>query len=127
MLNLDTHVLIHAMTGEVTVREGRILRTARWGISAIVLWELAKLSQLGHIELDLDDPELDRFLASVHVWPLTLAVVRALRRLDFRSDPADEIIAATSLAHQAPLLTRDRKLLRSKIVPLARERGALIE
>ena len=120
MLNLDTHVLIYAMTGEVTAREGRILRTARWGISAIVLWELAKLGQLGRIELDLDDSELDRFLASIHVWPLTLAVVRALRRLDFRSDSADEIIAATSLAHKAPLLTRDRKLLRSKIVPLAR-------
>ena len=120
MLNLDTHVLIYAMTGEVTAREGRILRTARWGISAIVLWELAKLGQLGRIELDLDDSELDRFLASIHVWPLTLAVVRAIRRLDFRSDPADEIIAATSLAHQASLLTRDRKLLRSKIVPLAR-------
>jgi PIN domain nuclease of toxin-antitoxin system len=84
------------------------------------LWELAKLAELGRIELDLDDSELDRFLASVHVWPLTLAVVRALRRLDFRSDPADEIIAATSLAHQAPLLTRDRRLLKSKIVPLAR-------
>ena len=120
MLNLDTHVLIHAMTGEVTAREGRILRTARWGVSAIVLWELAKLAQLGRIELDVDDSELDRFLANVHVWPLTLDVVRALHRLDFRSDPADEIIAATSLAHQAPLLTRDRKLLKSKIVPLAR-------
>ena len=120
MLNLDTHILIHAMTGEVTARERRILREARWGISAIVLWELARLAQLGRIELDLDDRELDRFLASVHVWPLSLEVVRALRRLDFRSDPADEIIAATSLAHQAPLLTRDRKLLRSKIVPLAR-------
>ncbi len=120
MLNLDTDVLLHAMTGEVTARENRILRTARWGISAIVLWELAKLAELGRIELDLDDSELDRFLASVHVWPLTLAVVRALRRLDFRSDPADEIIAATSLAHQAPLLTRDHKLLKSKVVPLAR-------
>jgi len=120
MLNLDTDVLLHAMTGEVTARENRILRTARWGISAIVLWELAKLAELGRIELDLDDSELDRFLASVHMWPLTLAVVRALRRLDFRSDPADEIIAATSLAHQAPLLTRDRKLLKSKVVPLAR-------
>ena len=119
MLNLDTHVLIHAMTGHVTAREGRILRTARWGISAIVLWELARLVQLGRIELDLDDPELDRFLANVHVWPLTLEVVRALRRLDFRSDPADEIIAATSLVHQAPLLTRDRRLLKSKIVLLA--------
>lgn len=119
MLNLDTHILIHAMTGEITAREGRILRAARWGISAIVLWELAKLSELGRIEIDLDEPELDRFLANVHVWPLTLEIVRALRRLDVRSDPADEIIAATSLVHRAPLLTRDRKLLKSKIVPLA--------
>jgi PIN domain nuclease of toxin-antitoxin system len=119
MLNLDTHVLIHAMTGEITSREGRILRAARWGISAIVLWELAKLAELKRIEIDLEDPELDRFLANVHVWPLTLEVVRALPRLDFRSDPADEIIAATSLVHRAPLLTRDRKLLKSKIVPLA--------
>jgi PIN domain nuclease of toxin-antitoxin system len=120
MLNLDTHILIHAMTGEITAREGRLLRGARWGISAIVLWELGKLAQLERIEVDLDDPELDRFLANVHVWPLTLEVVRALRRLDFRSDPADEIIAATSLVQNAPLLTRDRRLLKSKIVPLAR-------
>ena len=120
MLNLDTHVLIHAMTGEVTAREDRILRMARWGVSAIVLWEIAKLAELKRIVLDLDDPELDRFLANVHVWPLTLDVVRALRRLDFRGDPADEIIAATSLVHQAPLVTRDRKISRSKIVPLAR-------
>jgi PIN domain nuclease of toxin-antitoxin system len=120
MLNLDTHILIRAMTGEVAAREARILRATRWGISAIVLWELAKLAQLGRIELDLDDPELDRFLANVHVWPLTLEVVRALRRLDFRGDPADEIIAATSLVYRAPLVTRDRELLKSKIVPLAR-------
>jgi PIN domain nuclease of toxin-antitoxin system len=119
MLNLDTHVLIHAMTGEITLREGRVLRAERWGISAIVLWELAKLAELRRIEIDLDEPDLDRFLANVHVWPLSLEVVRALRRLDFRSDPADEIIAATSLVHRAPLVTRDRKLLKSKIVPLA--------
>ncbi len=119
MLNLDTHILIRAMAGDVTPGEGRLLRDARWGISAIVLWELAKLAELGRIEIDLDDPELDRFLANVHVWPLTLEIVRALQRLDFRSDPADEIIAATSLVHRAPLLTRDRKLLKSKIVPLA--------
>jgi PIN domain nuclease of toxin-antitoxin system len=119
MLNLDTHVLIHAMTGEITPREGRILRASRWGISAIVLWELAKLSELGRIEIDLDDHELDRFLANVHVWPLTLEVVRALPRLDFRSDPANEIIAATSLVHRVPLVTRDRRLLKSKVVPLA--------
>lgn len=36
------------------------------------------------------------------------------------SDPADELIAATSLVHNVPLLTRDAKLRRSKVVPLAR-------
>jgi PIN domain nuclease of toxin-antitoxin system len=34
------------------------------------------------------------------------------------SDPADEIIAATGLAHKISLSTRDKKLRRSKIVPL---------
>lgn len=120
MLNLDTHILVYAMTGDVTARETRLLRSARWGISAIVLWELAKLAQLGRIEVDLDAPELHRFLSHVHVWPLTSEIARALRRVDVRSDPADEIIAATSLVHAAPLLTRDRKLLGSKVVPLAR-------
>lgn len=120
MLNLDTHILVYAMTGDVTPREAKLLRSARWGISAIVLWELAKLAQLGRIEVDLDAPELDRFLAHVHVWPLTLEIARALRRIDVRSDPADEIIAATSLVHAAPLLTRDRKLRGSKMIPLAR-------
>ena len=120
MLNVDTHVLIDAMRGELPAREARLLRSETWSISAIVLWELAKLVQLGRIELDLDDPEVDRFLAQIHVWPISPDVVRALTRLDFRSDPADELIAATSLVHRVPLLTRDRKLLKSKTVPLSR-------
>ena len=119
MLNLDTHILVYALTDQLRPKEKVCLEKERWGISAIVLWELAKLAELGRIEIDLDEPELDRFLANVHVWPLTLEVVRTLRRLDFHGDPADEIIAATSLVHRAPLVTRDRKLLKSKIVPLA--------
>jgi PIN domain nuclease of toxin-antitoxin system len=39
-------------------------------------------------------------------------------RLDFRGDPADEIIAATSVVHRVPLLTRDRRIRGSRIVPL---------
>jgi predicted nucleic acid-binding protein len=120
MLNVDTHVLIDAMRGELPAREERLLRSETWSISAIVLWELAKLAQLGRIEIDLDDPEVDRFLSQIHVWPISVEVVRALSRLDFRSDPADELIAATSLVHRVPLLTRDRKLLKSKVIPLAR-------
>ena len=120
MLNLDTHVLIYALTDELTARERRLLAHDSWSVSDIVFWELAKLTQLGRIRLELDDPQLTRALARVHVWHISLEICRAIPGLDFRSDPADELIAATSLVHGVPLVTRDRKLRRSKRVPLAR-------
>ena len=124
MLNLDTHVLVHALAGELTRPEESLLRDDSWSISTIVLWEIGKLAELGRIEVELDDAELGRTLARIHVWPLTLDVCRAIRHLDVRSDPADEIIAATSLVHQVPLVTRDARLRRSRLVPLAtRRRG----
>jgi PIN domain nuclease of toxin-antitoxin system len=119
MLNLDTHVLIHAVGGRLSAREDGLLRRDRWSISAIVLWEIAKLAQLGRIRLDLDDPDVVRVLSSIHVWPLTREVARASTRLDFAADPADEIIAATSVVESVPLLTRDRVIRRSRVVPLA--------
>lgn len=119
MVNLDTHVLIHALGGRLQPREERILTRNPWSISAIVLWELAKLSQLGRIVLDLDDAETARVLGTLHVWPIDWMVARESTRLDFRGDPADELIAATSVVHKVPLLTRDRAILRSRLVPLA--------
>jgi PIN domain nuclease of toxin-antitoxin system len=119
MLNLDTHILIHAFSGELTPRERRLLASNEWSISAIVLWEITKLTQLGRVELDLDSGEFTRLLAGVHVWPLTLEICRRVRDLDFSSDPADEIIAATSVVHKLPLLTRDRVILRSKMIEFA--------
>ncbi|HEY7714969.1 MAG TPA: type II toxin-antitoxin system VapC family toxin [Candidatus Binatia bacterium] len=119
MLNLDTHVLIYALTGDLTPRERALLSNEIWSISAIVIWEIAKLSELGRIELDLDHPELARALARIQTWPLTLDICRSIKSLDFDSDPADEIIAATSIIHRVPLLTRDRTMRRSKLVPIA--------
>lgn len=120
MLNVDTHVLLHAVTGGLKPAELRLLQNDTWSVSAIVLWEIAKLAQLGRIDVDLDDPEVVRVLARIHVWPLTREIARESTRLDVRGDPADELIAATSVVHKIPLVTRDRALLRSKIVPLAR-------
>lgn len=117
MLNLDTHVLLHALAGELKPRERKVLESEPWGISAIVLWELAKLVQLGRLELDLDGPDFERVISAVHVWPIDLAIARTSTLLDFRSDPADELIAATSIVHSVPLLTRDRRIHRSKMVP----------
>ncbi len=84
--------------------------------------EIAKLAQLGRIEVDLDDADVVRTLARIQVWPLTREVAQASTRLDIHSDRADEIIAATSVVHQVPLLTRDRRLLKSRLIPLVRWR-----
>ncbi len=119
MLNLDTHIVIFALSGSLRPRERDLLRRQPWTISAIVLWELAKLFQLGRITLSLHDPEVASALSRIPVWPIDLDVCRALDRIDVHGDPADELIAATSLVHRVPLLTRDRRLLRSRVVPLA--------
>jgi PIN domain nuclease of toxin-antitoxin system len=119
VINLDTHILIFALAGNVTDKERRALAGDTWSISAIVLWELAKLRQLGRLELDIEDPEVVRVLFRLHVWPLDLAVSLQSTHLDFRSDPADELIAATSVVHRVPLLTRDKRIRRSRLVPFA--------
>ncbi len=119
MLNLDTHILIHAIEGRLVAREEALLARNRWSVSAIVFWEIAKLVELGRIDVDLDDREVTSALSRLHVWPLDLPVARASTRLDFRGDPADEIIAATSVVHQIPLVTRDRVIRGSGVVPLA--------
>ena len=119
MLNLDTHILVFALNGELRPSEQALLARNRWSVAAIVLWELAKLVDLGRVDMDLDDRDISRALNRIHIWPLDLAVARASIRLDFDSDPADQLIAATSIVHNIPLLTRDRVIRRSKLVPLA--------
>jgi len=119
MLNLDTHVLVFALQESLTTKERKLLDSAPWSISAIVLWELAMLADAGRITIDLEDVEVVRALSRVHVWPLTLEICRESRKLDFRGDPADELIAATSVVHAVPLVTRDRAIRASKRVPHA--------
>lgn len=53
---------------------------ATWSISAIVLWEIEKLWQLGRIIIEQSRFELA--LQSVRVWPIDVAVARPSTRLD---------------------------------------------
>jgi PIN domain nuclease of toxin-antitoxin system len=119
MLNLDTHILLHALAGGLTEAEEELLARRQWSISEIVRWEICKLQQLGRIEIDLDSALVRRTLNRIHTWPLTWEICRASCSLDIRSDPADELIAATSLVHNLPLVTRDQRIRRSGLVPLA--------
>jgi PIN domain nuclease of toxin-antitoxin system len=118
MLVIDTHILIEAAEGRIRPSEARLLDDF-WSISDITLWEIAWLYREERIRMGPDDPRLRSTLDQLTIWPIDFEVARALRLLDFRSDPADEIIAATSIAHDIPLLTRDTRILASKVVPLA--------
>ena len=120
MLNLDTHILLHAFNAGLTAREKKLLSAHQWSISAIVLWELCKLWQLKRINLDPKSKEFRKAMEGIHIWPLTLDVAEKSTKLDIKSDPADEMIAATSIVEEVPLLTRDKRLLQSVIVPFAR-------
>ena len=119
MLNLDTHIFLFALTDELTNKEKKLLSQNKWSISAIVLWEIFKLQQLKRIELDIESFEFLSYLSNIHIWPMDLLVFKTLNKLDFKNDPADEIIAATSMAYNVPLVTRDKKILKSKLVPFA--------
>ena len=118
MVNLDTHIIVDAVHGKLRPGELKVLDDF-WAISGIVLWEIGLLEREGRIGPILDNPAFNRLLRSMTVYPIDREVARMLRRLDYRSDPADEIIGATSLRWDIPLLTRDSRILASKVVPLA--------
>jgi PIN domain nuclease of toxin-antitoxin system len=68
MLNLDTHILIKAFEGNLITYERNVLTAdPEWSISAIVLWEIAKLHQLGRIAYGLDHATFASAVDQVHV------------------------------------------------------------
>ncbi|MBI4475020.1 MAG: hypothetical protein HY646_20300 [Acidobacteria bacterium] len=75
--------------------------------------------QLKRLKIDFESEEFREFLRHVTVLPISLEIARRSTQLDFHPDPADEIIAETSIVEQISLLTRDRRLLKSRMAPLA--------
>jgi PIN domain nuclease of toxin-antitoxin system len=100
----------------LTDAERKVLAPEEWGISDIVLWEIEMLYGRGRIAFGLDHPPLAEALRRLKIWPITREICLQLRSLDFHSDPADEIIAATSLAYDVPLVTRDMRIRSSKLI-----------
>ena len=120
MLNLDTNIVIEGLNGGLTRRELELVENEDIAISDIVLWEMAKLAQMGRIDIDFGGSMFRRALRQLTVYPISADIARQSTKLDFKSDPACEIIAATSIIERIPLLTRDKKILKSKIVPFAK-------
>ena len=91
-------------------------------VADITLWEIATLSDLGRIRLGLSLREwLEEATAPplVQRLPITPAVAAEVAALpeSFHRDPADRILVATARIFGATLLTQDRRIIDSGLVP----------
>lgn len=113
---LDTHALVFAVDnpGKLSPTTVAIIRDVENDlvISAITVWELAMLAQKRRLMFDEGvETWTDRALAKLRVR--TIPVDGTIFRRTFhlpgfdREDPADRVIVATAVVHDALLVTHD--------------------
>ncbi len=128
MILLDTHVLVWLLIApeNLSPKEKRAILAARksgaLAISAISLWEIAWLAENKRIEIDVSVDSFVRKCASyVQVLPITpeIAVRSVQFPKPFPNDPQDRMIGATAIVEGVRLLTHDKQIARSGLVPLA--------
>ena len=116
---LDTCVWLWIANGDVRITSDiqGILNDAEWLVSAISVWEVAMLVTKKRIELNCP---IERWVdeALIRVPGIILAALSPdiavaschLHKCD-HADPADRIILATAIHHQATLVTADKKII----------------
>ena len=121
MIVLDTHVWLWWTSdpSRLTEEHRHAIEHAGPGgiaVSAISCWEVAKLVEVGR--LDLDRPVADWLRAAVGagrvtVVDLSVDIITDSTQLPgtFHRDPADQLIVATARTLGCRLLTSDRKIL----------------
>ncbi len=120
MLLIDTHVLLWLDEGspKLGAQALRLIDSSLQGnalaVSSITFWETAMLVQKGRLSIAAQLPAWRKELLTnglVEI-PVTGDIALAAGTLeDFHGDPADRIIAATAMIHDAALLTADKKIL----------------
>jgi len=124
---LDTHAWVSWMIGSTELASAehealeRLAPDERPFLSAISLWEVAMLVERRRLTLDvpladwLSSAAHPRTVRLVPITPVIAAGVAALPAT-FHRDPADRLIVATCREIEAPLLTHDRLIIRSRLV-----------
>lgn len=127
---LDTHVVVRRCTDDPALSPAhrRLLDEAarageRVGVSAVTLWEIAKLVEIGRLKASKVVDALIEEIEShpeVEVLPLTGRICVESTRLGptFPRDPADQLIAATARYHGLTLLTNDERIRSSRVVAI---------
>jgi PIN domain nuclease of toxin-antitoxin system len=117
---LDTHAVVWSATEDVnlgTATRSLIvneLNSDKVAVSAITFWEIAMLAAKGRLQDDVDVAQLRRrFLQGGGMEIVVDGEIAILAgSLDtLHGDPADRLIAATAIVHDATLITADRALL----------------
>ena len=120
MVVADTHAWLWWLSGDASLSSTArstldgAFDSADLGVSAISVWEAAMLVKKGRLALALP---LDDLVARCETLPglrfllITPRIALASVALEpLHADPADRLIAATALAHQAVLVTKDERL-----------------
>ena len=127
MILLDTHVVLWVTSdpsrlsakAKATIEETRKIGESL-AICDITLLELATLASKRRIDLTISLESLLRELEQ-RFTVLPISSRACARTIEFPAkypkDPADRIIAATALVEGLTLLTADREIRRSKVVP----------
>ena len=120
MILLDTHAAIWlAIDQGLGTQSQRIADKAladdRLAISAFSFWELAMLIAKRRLRAlkSAGEQRAKLLAAGIRELPLTGEIaILAVELENVNGDPADRIIAATAIAHDATLMTADSNLLR---------------
>jgi PIN domain nuclease of toxin-antitoxin system len=121
MIVLDTHIWIWWVHGSDRLTQTQLdvieaNEDGVIGVSAISLWEIAKLVENERLELPVS---LEKWFAQALNYPgvqiieLTPEIAAESTRLpgEFHRDPADQIIVATARVMKCKLVTSDEKIL----------------
>lgn len=122
MIVLDTHIWVWWVHDDkqLTKSQIKIIAAAELdviGVSAISCWEIAKLVEYERLKLPCPLEEwFDQALSYPGILLLELTPEIAIKstRLPgkFHHDPADQIIIATAMVSDCPLVTSDDKVLK---------------
>lgn len=116
MTYLDTHMvamLVHGSAGRLPARARRLLESTALLISPMVVIELGLLYEIGRLretEVVVVSFLVENYGLRICDLPF-VDVAREACRQTWTRDPFDRLIVAQAAIRQAPLLTRDERVL----------------
>jgi PIN domain nuclease of toxin-antitoxin system len=127
MIVVDTHIIIwNALKPEMLSEKAEKAISAANNSDGIIfceisLWEIAMLMHKGRLSIDIEYLEFIKLIleSNEYVFMGITPEIAALSTdllSDNNKDPADRIIAATSIIENAKLVTANKKLRQSKKV-----------